>query len=89
MRFYYFIFVLFALAKAQQNECGSSIQSSGFIVGGGDLEHGEFPWMVALLKKGDNPPSFFCSGTLVSSQNVVTGENQKGNYFKKLTVVTF
>ena len=39
-----------------------------------DLKHEGFPWMVALTKKSeDGTDKYFCSGTLISSKHVITG----------------
>lgn len=45
------------------------------IYGGSNLVRGKYPWMVALkFKKGENPPTYFCGGTLIGRRRVLTGE---------------
>ena len=54
---------------------GSDIQSR--VLRGEDFKRGDFPWMVALIKKvTKKAPIFFCAGTLVSSRHVVTGNER-------------
>ena len=55
--------------------CGKSAQGTGFIVNGKEFKRGEFPWMVAMLNKLENPAQFFCAGTLISTRHVITGKN--------------
>lgn len=57
--------------------CGVPIRPSGFIVHGQEFPRGDFPWIVALMHKS-RPPSFFCSGTLVSSNYVISGKRELG-----------
>jgi secreted trypsin-like serine protease len=49
--------------------------NSGFVVGGNEVVRGSYPWMVALMKLEDNePPMYFCGGSLISKKHVLTGE---------------
>lgn len=54
-------------------ECGKSFYISSRIVAGTETEHGEWPFLVAL--KHIRKKRFFCSGSLITSQHVLTGEN--------------
>lgn len=55
--------------------CGSPEElDTGLIVEGYKFTRGAWPWMVALMFKRDEEPlKFFCGGTLVSPNKVVTG----------------
>ena len=79
------LFIIFdvseLIATVQQQEnvkkvCGKPSQATGFIVRGKDFRRGEFPWMVALLNKLDNPAEFFGAATLISTRHVITGKNK-------------
>ena len=62
--------------KRQSQSCGVPFEKSvGLIVGGEKFKRGAWPWMVAMLKREKKENKFFCSGTLVSTTKVVTGEN--------------
>ena len=70
------------------NQCGLQFQSIGFVVGGVGFKRGDFPWMAALMYKSDDkPPAYYCAGTLMSVQHVLTGELilNKILHFKKLS----
>ena len=64
------------VTRSSEPICGRLQVATGLKVGGSKIERGEFPWMVALLSKLTNPPTFFCAGTLISSRHVVTGKNK-------------
>lgn len=55
--------------------CGASISKSGLIVHGENFPRGAFPWIVALMHTGFNPPTFICSGTLISKKIVISGNS--------------
>lgn len=61
--------------KRQSRSCGvAGIVGRGLIVSGKSFERGKFPWMVALMEKiNSEHPTFFCGGTLVSTNKVMTG----------------
>jgi secreted trypsin-like serine protease len=61
--------------KRQSQSCGVPFKKSvGLILGGETFERGAWPWMVAMFTQKNKVEKFFCSGTLVSSTKVVTGE---------------
>jgi hypothetical protein len=62
--------------KRQNQLCGIPFKgSTGLIFGGETFDKGTWPWMVAMYTRKNNmEKKFFCSGTLVSSSKVVTGE---------------
>ena len=66
----------FTLKRLRRNnrECGIPSKSTSLILGGNNFDRGEWPWMVALMKKTSSSPIFFCGGVLVSSTKVLTGE---------------
>jgi secreted trypsin-like serine protease len=53
---------LFAFCTA---ECGQK-NTGKRVVGGANTEVNEYPWMVALYKRGRSLPS--CGGTLINSR---------------------
>lgn len=66
-----------AIVESNQNvTCGISKGPSGFVVRGQKFSRGDFPWTVALLFVGNDPPKFFCGGTLISATFVVTGRQK-------------
>lgn len=52
--------------------CGRPRRDSGLIVGGSNIRHGQFPWIVAFNQTRIDF-SYFCGGTLVSLRHVITG----------------
>jgi secreted trypsin-like serine protease len=72
--------------KREVSNCGKRSQSRGFIVGGSNFERGDFPWMAALMFRADDkPPEYFCGGTLISENQVVTGEQCEVEKFERLS----
>lgn len=63
-------------SRTQRNvgQCGVSKISMGLIVRGRETLRGEFPWIVALLYTGRQPPQFLCSGAVISSTFVISGK---------------
>lgn len=61
---------LTSVSAQGKNPCGVSAVATGFIVNGTDSERGEWPWIASLHNKKDN--SFFCGGTLVAPNMVIT-----------------
>lgn len=61
--------------RLQENveTCGISSIKSGLIVHGEYFARGTFPWIVALMHTGWNPPKFICGGTLISKTYVISG----------------
>ncbi|KAL7013625.1 hypothetical protein ACKWTF_015494 [Chironomus riparius] len=57
-----------AMVSTQAN-CGRSKIGQGQIIGGKSITRGAFPWIAALV---DDNNEFFCGGTVVSDQKVVT-----------------
>ena len=51
-------------------KCGVTKARQNAIVGGQATSKNEYPWMVALVKKGSSKP--FCEGSLISSRTVLT-----------------
>lgn len=69
------IICLFAI-QAQTEEIRPRFDTDERIMRGADFIRGEFPWIVALLKRSDDPEKIdklFCGGTLVSENVVLTG----------------
>lgn len=54
--------------------CGTSKIPTGLISRGRGTQRGEFPWIVALMYTRREIPFYFCSGTLISSTFVLSGE---------------
>lgn len=53
--------------------CGVRKLGSGLIYGGRDFTRGEYPWIVALMNTENTVPTFFCGGTLISLNFVLSG----------------
>lgn len=51
-------------------ECGTSVHSEGFIIGGTFTNRGDYPWITALVNI--NTQKFFCGGSLITNSHVVT-----------------
>lgn len=62
--------------RIDENVCGIARRSTGFMVQNSDLRRGEFPWIVALLYTKGDKPLFFCGGTLVTKNHVITGDTE-------------
>ncbi|RMX59825.1 hypothetical protein pdam_00007343 [Pocillopora damicornis] len=52
-------------------ECGRSVVPQGRVIGGTDAIHGSWPWQVGLYA-GDDDSKFFCGGSLIKPNWVVT-----------------
>ncbi|KAJ7385607.1 Chymotrypsin-like elastase member 2A [Desmophyllum pertusum] len=52
-------------------ECGKSVVPQGRVIGGTDALHGSWPWQVGLYR-GDGDSKFFCGGSLIRPDWVVT-----------------
>lgn len=79
------IICLFAI-QAQTEEIRPRFDTDERIMRGADFIRGEFPWIVALLKRSDDPEKIdklFCGGTLVSKKRGVDWyvECKSRNYF--------
>lgn len=57
----------------QTDTCGVPKIEMGMIVQGQDFIRGSLPWIVALMHLGFSPPAFFCGGTLISKNFVISG----------------
>lgn len=57
--------------------CGVSKVNTGLIVRGQSFSRGSFPWIVALTYTKVQPPMFFCAGTIISPNFVVSGKKKK------------
>ncbi len=62
------------------DNCGLSSINTTMIAFGEDYRRGTFPWTVALMHKAPSSPKFFCGGTLISKDYVISGnEIDAGN----------
>lgn len=69
-------FADFSSAQFSQEEklCGRPESGVGLIVRGRDFNRGDFPWAVPLLRaRSGETLQFFCGGTLVTLNHVITG----------------
>lgn len=69
--------LIWSSIKAQLNadSCGvSSIKSTASIENGGNFFRGTWPWMVAILEKTQNTDKYFCTGTFILENKVLTGK---------------
>lgn len=53
------------------SHCGNVSFSTGFVIGGTKTFRGQWPFLVALYN--NNEQAFFCGGSLITSQHVLTG----------------
>lgn len=59
------------LAPPAERGCGLSTRSYSKIVGGRPADPNEWPWMVAILRRGYH--RVFCGGVLITNQHTLTG----------------
>lgn len=52
-------------------DCGEVLVMSVRIQGGSEVKHGSWPFLVALLHIASG--RFFCGGTLITKQHILTG----------------
>merc|ERR1712106_473584 len=55
--------------------CKCGVKKTSRIVGGKETEVNEYPWMAALAKTETGDENFFCGGTLIGDQWVVTASH--------------
>lgn len=60
------------LEKLFNVTCGSVSYSSGLVIGGNETEPGQWPFLVSLHHLRER--YFFCGGSLITSQHVLTGD---------------
>lgn len=56
-------------AKRRQ---GGTLLSTKSVENGTLYKRGDYPWIVALMHTGANPPKYICGGTLISLRHVIT-----------------
>lgn len=56
------------------------------IVGGKPADKGEWPWMAALLREGEDQ---FCGGVLITDQHVLTAAHCVDQYNRTLIIDIF
>lgn len=61
--------------KADNEECGITKYSKGLIINGVEVQKGEFPFSIALLKLDDDQDKneYFCGGCLITTKHALTG----------------
>ena len=78
------LFISLAVSVNSQNKCGISqfkfVGSDGLAFNGRLAQDGQWPWTAALYLKNGNSRKYYCSGTLISAQYVLTGEIIIGYY---------
>lgn len=57
--------------RFDEESCGRVFLQVGLIIGGKETERGQWPFLVTLFYV--ETAKFFCSGSLISSQHVLTG----------------
>lgn len=71
--------------KPEERGCGLSTRSYSKITGGRPADPSEWPWMVALIRRGY--PHIFCGGVLVTDRHILTAAHCTYKYDKnELTV---
>lgn len=76
-------------SQGRNDSCGVSRSKSGLIVYGVDFPRGSFPWIVALMHQGWSPPKYFCGGTLISKNFVISGILILFSLMKETNIVIF
>lgn len=78
-------------SQENKNTCGVSQVYTGLIYQGHSFLHGAYPWIVALKKKSPHYlPKFFCGGTIISSNFVLSGKiNKNKKLFTGFVMVIF
>lgn len=67
-----------SLIRAQRKleSCGvSRVKSNASIDSIGDFSRGTWPWIVAILEKMQSSDDYFCTGTFILENKVLTGES--------------
>lgn len=59
------------LTPPAERGCGLSTKTYSKIVGGRPADPNEWPWMVAILRRGCQ--RVFCGGVLITNQHTLTG----------------
>ncbi|RWS20025.1 Serine proteinase stubble-like protein [Leptotrombidium deliense] len=62
----------FSNVSEAKKECGMSSKTGGRIVGGREAYVGEYPWQVALLRKGLRGDEYFCGGSILNQRWIIT-----------------
>lgn len=71
----FIVIAIFALlVESSADTCGLPKANLGLIVHGQSFPRGSFPWIVALISKETDPPSYFCGGTVISRAFVISGK---------------
>lgn len=66
LKMFVVIFLCFTFQLCYGFECGRSVHSEGFIIGGTYIRRGDYPWIAALINF--NTQQFFCGGTLITQR---------------------
>jgi len=66
------MFICQALGAPSNIRCGYEKKASGLIFGGENVNRNQIPFIVALFDKTDGSGSFFCAGSIISLQHVIT-----------------
>ena len=69
--FAFFVLFLNSIDRTQASECGQASLANGLIQGGVQSKKDQWPFVVSLHKNG----IFFCAGTLISEEHVLTGDD--------------
>jgi hypothetical protein len=78
-----------SLGNAQAQCCGRVSENQPRIVGGSTAPRGAYPWMAALVERGQTPANGqFCGGALIAPQWVLTaGHCVEGNTAARMDVI--
>lgn len=69
-------------AQSESVSCGiSRVKSDASIESGGDFSRGTWPWMVAILEKTETSYKYFCTGTFILENKVLTGKIYQFNEY--------
>lgn len=62
-------------------QCGNVSYSTGFVIGGVEVDRGQWPFLVALYHIEQQ--QFFCGGSLITTQHVLTGNVKSFRYHRE------
>jgi hypothetical protein len=73
------VFLIFAIAAFLQffdgssgyEACGDRGGVGGLVLGGKKVKRGDWPWIVAIIRKPNN--AFMCGGSLISDKHILSG----------------
>lgn len=66
---------IFQIIQVVSEECGVINVHRPLILGGNEIQRGDFPFIVVVLYK--DSPEYRCGGTVLSKMHILTGSSSK------------